>query len=381
MTPAEAQPPRARGGGGRLRVALGLAIGVVALVIALWGVPLREVGQAFSGVKWWWLIGIAVVFTWQQLMRAWRQLLIIRAVRPESTYRTNLSVLCIGFLAINTVPGRMGEVVRPLLLLEREGVPLGVGFALVFLERVIDLCATFGMLAAVVFIFPPPSHLLTLGDTTIDWVAIARGAAATLLPAVLVAVVALSLFGQRLVGLVRPLFSRGPQAWQALGAAGLRFAQTFIEGLEAVRSPTRMLAIVAITFVTWAVSITMYPMAAEAFGFGALLGYGEGVGILAISMLGGIVPAPPGQAGTYEAFLRGGLALYDIAGPAPPPEGVAPSLDAAAVAFALTMHWWVMLVQALTALYFLAVDRIDLRELVRLARSGAWQDEGADPQG
>lgn len=368
MSDPTGEPAGPSPGSGRLRALVGLIVGVVALGIALWGVPLAEVGTALGNARWGWLLAVAGVFQWQQLMRAWRQTLIVRAVRPGSTYRTNLSVLCVSFLAINTVPGRVGEVVRPLLLLQREQLPLGVGFALVFVERVLDLCATFAMLGLVAFVFPPPTHVFTLGQVQVDWLSLARGAAATVLPAVLLALLALVLWGQRLVGALAPLAGRGPPAWRRGLRLGLGFAGTFVQGLQAVRSPSRLAAVVGLTVVTWAVSIWMYPMAAHAFGIGPLLGYGEGVAVLAVSMLGGIAPAPPGQAGTYEAFVRGGLALHGIVGPGPTPQGIAPSLDAAAVALALTMHWWIMLVQASTALYFLAVDRLDLRALVRQAR-------------
>jgi uncharacterized membrane protein YbhN (UPF0104 family) len=102
----------------------------------------------------------------------------------------------------------------------------------------------------------------------------------------------------------------------------------------------------------------MYLPLARAFGVGHLIGYGEGIGILCVTMLGMIVPSAPGFAGTYEAFFRAALALFGVSG-----EG----LDGVAVAMALTFHWWQYGVQSCTALYFLAVDRIDLgRLLVRL---------------
>ncbi|NOY25071.1 MAG: flippase-like domain-containing protein [Oligoflexia bacterium] len=374
----QAKAPDAAPRRGRLRLVLGLAIGVAALVLAMWGVPFDQVLTTLHGARWWWLLGIAALFLWQQAMRAWRQLVIIRAIRPDSSYRTNLSVLCISFLAINTVPGRLGEIVRPLLLLEREQVPLGIGFALVFLERVLDLCATFGMLAAVALIFPPPSHLIRLGGAEIDWVPLARGAAITMLPAVILVVAIAALLGEQLIAWARPVVATGPRTWRLAGAAGLRFATTFVSGLRAVRSPARLFGVIVLTFVIWSVSIWMYPMAAQAFGIGPLVGYGQGVGVLAISMLGGIAPAPPGQAGTYEAFVRAGLALYGIAGTGPTPDGIAPSVDAAVIAFALTMHWGIMFVQALTALYFLVVDRVDLPGLLALVRSGGWRQLDTD---
>ena len=103
----------------------------------------------------------------------------------------------------------------------------------------------------------------------------------------------------------------------------------------------------------------MYPALARAFGIEQAIGFGEGVGVLSITMLGMAVPAAPGFAGTYEAFVRGGLALFGVAG-----NDGSVNLDAIAVAYALTMHWWIFVVQASTAVFFLMVDRIDVRRLL-----------------
>ncbi|MEC7946122.1 MAG: hypothetical protein VX265_01060, partial [Myxococcota bacterium] len=135
-------------------------------------------------------------------------------------------------------------------------------------------------------------------------------------------------------------------------------------------------AITALTGLTWALTGLMYPALARAFGIGGLIGFGEGVGVLSITMLGMAVPAAPGFAGTYEAFVRGALALFGVSGIA----GTA-NLDAVAVAFALTMHWWIFLVQASTAVFFLAVDRIDVRRLLgALGRTLSRGEPGQSPE-
>jgi len=373
VSPTTTDDPQRSGGRGRAQLVIGLIVGAVALALALWGVPLRSVGQALAGASLPWLVVVAVIFTWQQVMRAWRQLLIIRAIRPGSTLRTNLSILCISFLAINTLPARLGEVVRPLLLLDREEIPLGTGFAVVFLERVVDLVATLAMLLLVAWLVPLPPDL-----PAADWLAVGRGVAGGLVAVALVGVLVLLLFGRRLVVLLTPLSERGPRLWRTASSLLLAFSGTFIRGLDALRSPARLLGIAVLTALTWGGSVWMYPAAAEALGLHGLVGYGEGLGILSLTMIGGVIPAPPGMAGTYEAFMRAGLAVFGVAGDAPPPAGSAPTLDAAAVAFALTMHWWVYAVQAATAAWFLAVDRVDLRRLLRLARSGAWREALAD---
>lgn len=341
------------------QILLGLVMGGLALGLALWGVPLAEVGEALAQAELVWLLPPALIFLVQQALRAWRQALIVQARHPEHTFRTSLSVLCISFLFINTLPARLGEVVRPLLLLERDGIPMGTGFAAVFLERAIDLCAMLVMIALVAWLVPVPSHTLVVQGTEIDWVRLGRVAAGTAMPVLLGGLVVVVLGGRPLLRRLRGIEARLPASLARISGLVLGFGESFVDGLDAVRQPGRLAGILGLTTATWALTGLMYPALARAFGIEGFIGFGEGVGVLSITMLGMAVPAAPGFAGTYEAFVRGGLALFGVAGA----DG-AVNLDATAVAFALTMHWWIFVVQASTAVFFLAVDRIDVRRLM-----------------
>ena len=142
---ASAQGPSDGGGSGgskvRRRALLGLIFGALFLGLAFWGVPLEDLKGALSQVQPLYLLPIALIFMIQQSLRAWRQMILLRAIAPEATWWRSMAVLCIAFFCINTLPARIGEFVRPYLFLEKEGIPLGAGFGIVFAERVIDLIA------------------------------------------------------------------------------------------------------------------------------------------------------------------------------------------------------------------------------------------------
>ncbi len=219
------------------------------------------------------------------------------------------------------------------------------------------------MIGLVAWRVPVPSQVLVVGGHAIDWVDLGRRATAAGVPAILAAWAALVLGGPRVVAALR---AGRP------GAARRRLAdlaEGFVAGLAVLRRPRRLAAVLALTVATWTLTAWMYPVLARAFGLGDAIGLGEGTGILAITMLGMTVPSAPGFAGTYEAFVRGALALFGVHGG---------RLDAVAVAYALTMHWWIFLVQSATALYFLAVDRVGLGALIRRTTRGA---PGPDPEG
>lgn len=343
-------------------VLLGLVVGGLALGLALWGVPLDEVGAAVADADPTWLGAMALVFLVQQLLRAARQLVLLRTVAPHHRYRTSLSVLCISFFFINTLPARLGEAVRPLLLYERDRVPVGAGVAMVFVERVVDLLSVFVMLAIVAFFVDVPHARVQLGDTEVDFLALGRSLATWALPLGLGGMVALVLLGPGLLERLRPLASRGGLAGRLVRLA-LVLGEGFFAGLGALKQPVLVLQVLGLTALTWGLSAAMYPLLARSFGLEGFIDLGAGLAILAITMLGMAVPSAPGFAGTFEAFFRAAVALFGVAGAAPAP-GSSLSLDAVAVAFALTFHWWQYAVQAATAVYFLAVDRISVGGLL-----------------
>ncbi len=351
-----------------LAILLGALIGAAALTLALWGVPLREVGAAISGADPAILALTAGLFLLQQVIRAWRQAVILRAGHPGLSLRTSLSVLCVSFFVINSLPARLGELARPLLLAERAGVPIGGGLALLVVERVIDLCAMCAMLAALPLLVPAGVLDLQVGEVHLELHALARTAGMIALPSALVGL----LLGLRLAAPAwAALGPRLPTAGRAgrLAAPLRRVGADFAAAASALASPRRLAAVLGLTALTWTTTAAMYPLLAVAFGVDDRVGLAEGFGLLGVVMASLALPAAPGFAGTYEAFLRAGLGLFGVGGPAP--TGAAGlSGDAVALAYALTMHWWVHLVQAASAVYFLVVDRISPRRLLdALARA------------
>ncbi len=346
------------------QIIVGLLFGAVFLALALWGVPLAELGDAFARLDAWVLIPLAVLFMIQQLLRAWRQLVLVQAVKPDARFMTQFGILCMSFFCINTFPARLGEFVRPTLLLEKSNVPLGAGFGVVFVERVLDLASALVMVLSVAWFVDVPPVPLEVFDTRIELVELGRVVATGLLPPLLGVLVALVLFRRQSVAgmawVVRGAERLVPlEAVSRLGRLALGFAEHFVDGLEAVRNPGRLVLLVALTAATWGMTGTLYVILADALGIGDVINYGEGIAVLAITMLGIAIPAPPGMAGVYEAFVRGALALFGIVGG---------ELDGVALAFALVIHWWIYAVQAASAAWFFARDGVNPRALVRRAR-------------
>jgi uncharacterized protein (TIRG00374 family) len=342
-------------------------LGAFFLALALWGVPMNDLGRALAGMEWFYLLHLTAAFAIQYVLRAWRQLVMVRPLAPTTDFRTQLSIQMVGFFCVNAFPARLGEAARPLLLFERAGVPIGAGFGVVFTERIVDLVALFATLLGVVWLVEVPDHRLELAGRSLSLVELGRWASlAVLLPA-LAALVGLALLGP---GALR-LGARMVDALEArveaplvrrLARFALRFGESFVEGVRALRSPRRLAAVALLTAGLFCSMGIMMVFLARAFDLDDRIGFGAGMGVLAITMLGIALPAPPGFAGVFEAAARGGLALFGVAGEAE---------AGRALAYALVFHWWPFLLLAASGAFFLWRDRIGLGRLFRFARGGA----------
>jgi uncharacterized protein (TIRG00374 family) len=352
-------------GGGWLRnLALGLVLGVVFFGLALWGVPLAELGDAFGQMHWLSLLPIAATVVCQYLLRAWRQQLLLQPFAPGIGYRQHLSIVTVGFFCVNLFPARLGEAVRPLLFQERAGVPLGAGFAVVLVERVVDLVAILVTLLVVALWVEMPAREIELAGETRSLAELGRTMAMVLLVPLLVGLLGLALLGP--AGLRA---GTRAAAWlearirlsilHRVVAGLLRFAAAFVEGLQSLRSPGRLAALVILTALLFLSMGLMMSALAQAFGLQEWLGFGAGMAVLSITMLGIALPAPPGFAGVFEASARAALAIFGVAGEA---------LAGRALAYALVFHWWPLLVLSGAAGFFLWRDRIGLGRLFRFAR-------------
>ena len=122
----------------RLRIALGVAVAVIAVWIALRGVDLRAVAEQFRRARWGMLIGVSLpaylAVVWLRALR-WRHL--TDAIQPmprAALFRAT----AVGFMANNLFPLRIGEFVRVGYLARETRTSASSVLATVVLERVID---------------------------------------------------------------------------------------------------------------------------------------------------------------------------------------------------------------------------------------------------
>ena len=319
-------------------IALLLAIG--SMYWAIQGQPLSEIWEYILKADWWALGWIALIFTIQQILRSHRQMRIVQSTCPTHDFMTSFNILCVSFFFINILPLRMGESLRPMLLLEKENMPLGGGIAVVFVERMMDLLSAMIMALLVLFLANIP---MLEGS----WIAELRQKLLFLLP-IFCAALLIPIFASTWIQkwLCHPWI---PQKMQSI-------LHNFLIQLQQLRQANQLGWIILETIIIWIISTSMYVLCAQAFGLD-IIHFVEGMGLLAFTMIGMAAPSAPGFAGTYEASFVGGLQLFGS------------HQDSLNFAMAFCFHWWIFIVQSSSALLFMIKDGTGITDLWQKIKS------------
>ena len=129
----------------------GLILSVIAIFLSLKGLDFSELTSILPKTAPS-LYGLAVLFHFiSYFIRGYRWKVMLKPVK-EIQYTHVLGALLIGFMSNNILPARLGEIVRAVLLGQRNGVSRMMAFSSVILERLFDGAVTV-LIALVTFVF------------------------------------------------------------------------------------------------------------------------------------------------------------------------------------------------------------------------------------
>ena len=134
-----------------LSVTVGLVISVVLMWLLFREIQFAELISALSGANYFWIIPNIVLIVLTMYLRAYRWTFMIRPVK-EVPFGKLLAATCIGFMANNVLPLRLGEFVRAYSLSSQDHeVSKSASLATIFVERMVfDLVALLVIFGAVI---------------------------------------------------------------------------------------------------------------------------------------------------------------------------------------------------------------------------------------
>jgi glycosyltransferase 2 family protein len=275
----------------------GLAVAVAASYFALKDINVEKLGAALATAQYGYVIPALLVVYMGYAARAWRWQLMIAPLK-QIPFRKIFPLLVIGFAWNVLIPLRVGEIVRAHLLGQRENVSRPALLATVIVERVLDGVAIMALLALVGILDPGLP----------GWVEDFTRIALLLFGVALAGLVMLIVSERFTLRLIERLTTFVPHV---LAARINRFAQSFVQGYVALRSPSQLFWIAVATVVGWLIEIGSYAILFPAFGLNlAPPAFISATSFYAVVLnLATLVPSPPGFVATIEGF---GVAALDV---------------------------------------------------------------------
>lgn len=263
----------------------GLALGVAVYTVLVLKSDVARVGEAVAGINPAWVPLFLVLPLANYFLRFLKWHYFLRRIGAAVPLRESLAVFVAGF-SMTVSPGKLGELVKCVILRERRGIPVASTSPVVVAERITDLLSM--VLLAVA------GALLTGGGAALP------AAAAGIVSAVSVMLV---LFWDRAWKLLVGLASRFP------GLKGRADSlETFRRSARTLLDPCSMLVSIPLGIAGWGLEAMV--LVAVAAPLGASLPPGAALLSHAAGTIAGAVSMIPGGLGLTELTIDGILGGY-----------------------------------------------------------------------
>jgi uncharacterized protein (TIRG00374 family) len=312
----------------------GLALSLLLPILAFQGVNLRQSWAIIVGCRVPQLFLAICFFLGTLAFRSWRWRCLLAAQQPVS-FRSCVSATCVGFLANNILPFKLGDLVRVGVLRQLEGANGARVLGTLVVERVLDVLSLVGVLAAYLAFAGGGEHRIEL--LTAGCLALAGGAV------LLVLLLGSYRWRRGLQHLIARPFGC---VSAALAAKVEELSGGVFDGLQVFASPRQVLQVVLLSAALWGASMAEYYWVGQSLGL-AVPPQRFSV-VLFTAAFGAIIPAAPGAVGTFHSFARLGLYLVGV------------SSGEEALAFAAVLHAEEWMLLNLCGFCFLIRDRVAL---------------------
>jgi uncharacterized protein (TIRG00374 family) len=316
---------------------LGLGISAVMLWLLFRNVHVGNVYLALKGANYWWLIPniVFIVMTMYQRALRWRYML---APIKQVAFSNLLAATCIGFMANNVLPLRLGEFVRAYSLASQDkGITKSASLATIFVERMVfDLVALLAILGGALYV-----SSVSLDESMRIGLKIAIGIALFGILAVLILAIKPEKSGSLLSTYLFFIPLRFRDSLEGI-------VKKFARGLEFLKKTRSVVSVAVQTLLIWLLMGLSNIFVFWVFGFALPLD--ASYVLLVVVSISILVPSSPGFIGVYHAGAVWSLMAYGIS-------------KEEALSCALVMHAVQYVTVTLMGLYFLKKEHLSLKKL------------------
>ncbi len=300
---------------------IGLAISVYFFRMAFKNVPLHELKASISQINYYYIFWAVLSVLLGCILRTLRWKILLS---HEIKFSTCFHILMAGFSLNCILPGRLGEVARPVLVVQKTKTSFPAAVSSVLLERLFDLFS-----------------LLVLFSFLISWIPISESLSYTFEKyefnsALLISLawLMIKIFLVLLAGVLLLVFKRTRNIFAIIISAALKyvclfpekiadilkrfllnpltmFIHYFITGIEAIKTPMAFISVMGLSLGTWFVQAFSFLMVARAVP-GISLGFVELAFVMVVICFFIAIPSVPGYWGVWEAGGMFAMLVFDI---------------------------------------------------------------------
>ena len=321
----------------RRTIVLGLLVSAGFLYLAFRNVPLADLAAALGRLHVGWLLVTVVISALIMVFRTWRWQLELRPLERIPFGRLWV-VTAVAYLAINLIPARLGEVVRPWLLSRRSSVSFSNVVGNLVVEKTMD---------AVVTLLYILVGLVTIENLP-EWVR--TGARVPAVGAAVLVVLVLLLYWRGEAFVDRTVLRFLPERF---GEGVKRVTGAIVAGMRVLPNPRLVLAVFLVSLVLWFLPILSSYVMTRAFAFD--VPFGAAVVVFIFIGFGTALPNVPGMIGPYQYACILALGLFGV-----------PQADALAYGLVLNaVQFFTLVAQGLIAMPLAGVSVADLAAAAR----------------
>jgi uncharacterized protein (TIRG00374 family) len=316
-------------------IAFGVLISGVCIYFAFRGIDFAALTASIASVNYFYIIPVVLIVIGAHCLRCYRWGKILDNL--VSYDQKTLFVLgSIGYMAVGTLPARLGEFARPYLVKKRSGIKMSATMATIIVERVFDLLTLMLIMFIVLLKVDLPPGVEKAGFAML-----------TVSVSIFIILIVLAIkrdFSIKKIDAVLRMFPK------KIAEPLNRLAHSFIDGLQMLPDIGKTLYVFFLSVLIWAlIGLSAYVLF---LGFGFDLSILDGYAITIAIALGVMVPAGPGFIGTFHAACAGTLVFFGI-------------MKEDALAYSILLHFFQMTPIIVLGLAMLPFQKISFLGIIK----------------
>ena len=315
------------------KVIVGILISIVLVYFSVRGINLQDVFRDLKKIQLSYVIFFILLVILMQWLRSYRWGVILQPMEKIDQFSL-FSVTSVGFLAIASIPARIGELARPYLISKRSSIKMSSALGTILVERVLDSFTVLAIAVIVLFLTDLPPWMI---KSSIIFFLLAL--------VMFCFIVFLILRRDAALKLINKILSKLPGKFAHKID---ELVHHFIDGFQIVTNIKLLLYLFFLSAFVWLLDVLAIYILFLAFGF--TLPVMASFVVMIILIVGIAIPTAPGYIGNWHFACVLGLSFFGLA-------------KAEALSFAVVYHFLSMAIVVVLGFIFLPFNKFSISDM------------------